>query len=272
MASVITGDGARAAPLTKPYLLTTLTDRRGVAVAVTGDATTAVVEMAVHGEWSTRFGDQIATCLRLCLAGPSVTAIIDLHDLEDPLGLSMPFWMAAWRRARFDTSPVDLVLCVPGASALGRRLRAAEGPQLFAVPAQARPAVAAQVSQADRLQARLASRPHCIRAARDLARQACNAWNLHHLVQDTALTMSELATNAVEHARTDFVVTVSRQARRLHVAVQDGAPQFPRLRRPDPPGPAASPGGRGLVMVDRIAAAWGAMPTRGGKVVWATLE
>ncbi|MEV4402855.1 hypothetical protein AB0J66_11780 [Actinoplanes sp. NPDC049598] len=138
LAAVITSDGARAAPLAKPYLLTTLTDGRGVAVAVTGDATTAVVEMAVHGGWSARFGDQIATCLRLCLAGPSVTAIIDLHDLEDPLGLSMPFWMAAWRRARFDTSPVDLVLCVPAASALGRRLRAAEGPQLFAGPAPAR--------------------------------------------------------------------------------------------------------------------------------------
>ncbi|MGA5305895.1 ATP-binding protein [Nucisporomicrobium flavum] len=242
-----------------------------MAVAVIGDATTAVVELAVHGGWSARFGDQIATCLRLCLAGPSITAIIDLHDLEDPLGLSMPFWMAAWRRARFDTSPVDLVLCLPGASALGRRLRAAEGPQLFACPAQARLAATTLLSQADRLQTRLAPTPHCVRAARDLVRQACRTWNLPHLVNDIALAASELASNAVAHARTDFVVTVSRQARRLHVAVQDGAPQFPRLRRPEPPGQAAAPGGRGLLMVDRIAAAWGAMPTRGGKVVWATL-
>ncbi|MEV4402856.1 ATP-binding protein [Actinoplanes sp. NPDC049598] len=102
-------------------------------------------------------------------------------------------------------------------------------------------------------------------------RRACHTWDLPHLVDDAVLTVSELATNAVEHARTDFVVTVSRQARRLHVAVQDGVPHFPHLRRPDPPGPAANPGGRGLMMVDRIAAAWGAMPTRVGKVVWATL-
>ncbi|MFI7602430.1 ATP-binding protein [Actinoplanes sp. NPDC049681] len=261
------------APLKPPYLLTTLTDGRGVAVAVTGDATTAVVEMAAHGSWSPHFGNQISACLRLCLAGPSAWVLVDLHHLDDPSGLSMPFWMAAWRRAWLAVPPVSLVFCLPGRSTLGGRLRVAEAPRppLFTGTAEARLAIAALVSQTDRVQARLTPRPDCVRLARDLVRDACRAWALPHLVHDTSLIASELATNAVEHAGTDFVVTLSRRARRLHVAVQDGATGFPRLPRPASAGPAASLHGRGLLLVNTIAAAWGAMPTRGGKVVWATL-
>ncbi|WP_250031420.1 ATP-binding protein [Paractinoplanes maris] len=265
------GNRDRTPPLKPPHLLTTLTDRRGVAVAVTGEATTAVVEMAAHGEWSPQFGNQISACLRLCLAGPSLFTIIDLHHLDDPPGLSMPFWAAAWSRARLAASPVELMFCVPGTSSLGRRLRVVDGPRLFAGTAQARLAVAPMVSRTDRLQVRLEPRPDRVRVARDLVKQACRDWGLPHLLHDASLTASELAANAVEHAGSDFVVTLSRQADRLHVAVQDGARAFPRLHRPAAAGPAATPRGRGLLLVDAVAAAWGAMPTRGGKVVWATL-
>lgn len=244
-----------------------------MAVAVTGDATTAVVEMATHGEWSRHFGDRISACLRLCLAGPSVAVIIDLRHLDDPAGLSMPFWMAAWNRARLAASPVDLVFCLPRPSALGRRLRGAAGlrPRVFTGTAEARLAVAALLAPNDRLQARLAPRPEFVRVTRHLVKQACRAWDLSHLLPDTTLVASELATNAIEHARTDFVVTLARRARRLHVAVHDGAPGFPRPHRPAPTGPDASSRGRGLLLVHTVAAAWGAMPARGGKVVWATL-
>ncbi|MEV4643054.1 ATP-binding protein [Actinoplanes sp. NPDC049548] len=253
------GNRDRATPLKPPYLLTTLTDRRGVAVAVTGDATTAVIEMAPHGGWTPHFGNQISACLRLCLAGPSLSVIIDLHHLDDPFGLSMPFWMAAWRRARLAAPPVSLVFCLPGTSTLGRRLRVAEGPRprLFTGTAEARLAIAALVSQTDRLQARLTPRPSGVRAVRDLVTEACRDWELAHLLHDSSLIASELATNAAEHAGTDFVVTVSRRARRLHVAVQDGATGFPRLHRPASAVPAASLRGRGLLLVHTIAAAWG---------------
>lgn len=263
----------RSTLVESPHLLTTLTDRRGVVVAVTGDATTAVVELAAHGGWSSHFGDQISACLRTLLAGPSVSVIIDLHHLDDPAGLSMPFWMAAWERARLAALPVDLVLCLPARSNLARRLRTAEGgqPRLFGGTADARQAVAALVSATDRLQERLMPRPECVPVARSLVKRACRAWDLSHLLPDTSLVASELAANAVEHAGTDFVVTLSRRGRRLLVAVQDGAPGFPRPHRPASGGPATSPRGRGLLLVHTVAAAWGAMPTRGGKVVWATL-
>ena len=268
-------DQQHARPLDPPYLLATMTDRRGIAVTVTGEATTAVVEMAAHGDWSPHLGEQISAGLRLCLAGPSVYILIDLHQLDDPFGLSMPFWMAAWRRARLAPSPVRMVFCLSGTSTLSQRLRTAEGqrPRLFATAPEARIAIAARISHLDRLQARLSPRPDRVRDARDLAKQACRVWRLQHLLDDTSLIVSELASNAIEHARTDFVVTLSRNATRLHVAVQDGVPEFPRPHRPAPVSPpvALRPRGRGLFLVHTIAAAWGAMPARGGKVVWATV-
>lgn len=261
-------------PVESPYLLTTMTDGRGVAVTVTGDATTAVVEMTTHGEWSPRFGEQVAAGLRLCLAGPSASVIIDLRQLDDVSGLSMPFWMAAWRQARLAPSPVLLVFCLPATSLLSRRLRTAEGPRprVFASATEARIAIAALMSPTDRLQARLGPHPGCARAARDLVKEACHAWQLPHLRDGATLVASELASNAIEHARTDFVVTLTRDAGRLHVAVQDGVTEFLRPPRSRPPAPASlHDRGRGLMLVNAVAAAWGAMPARAGKVVWATL-
>src|SRR4051812_43420659 len=162
------GAGRRVGQLEPPYLLTTMTDRHGVTVTVTGDATTAVIEMAAHGDWSPHLGDQIAAGLRLCLAGPSVSIIVDLHRLDDPSGLSMPFWMAAWREARLASSLVSMVFCLASTSMLSRRLRTAEGqrPRVFPTAPDARIAIAARSSQVDRLQARLSPRPECVREAR----------------------------------------------------------------------------------------------------------
>ena len=263
-------------PIEPPYLLTAIINRRGVGVAVTGDASITVVEVAVHGQWSQRLGEQVSAGLRLCLAGPSVSIIIDLQHMDDTYGVSMPFWLAAWRQARLALSPVHLAFCLSTTTALSRRLRHLQGPQprVFATVPEARIAIAERLSRADRLQARLAPRPASIGTARNLVRQACRAWHLPQLLDDTSLIVSELATNAVEHARTDFIVTVSRGGTRLHVAVHDGVPRFPHPSKPALIGPQASLAerGRGLRLVHRVAAAWGAMPTRGGKVVWATVK
>jgi hypothetical protein len=265
----------RARPLEPPFLLTAVTSRRGLGVAVTGDASTAVLEMAVHGEWSPRLGDQVSAGLRLCLAGPSASIILDLRHVDDPYGISMPFWLAAWREARLEPSPVHLAFCLPAVAALSRRLRNLKGPQprVFTTVSEARVAIAGRLSRTDRLQVRLAPEPASVKAARDLAAKACQAWRLAHLGPATSIVVSELATNAVEHAGTDFVVTVSRAGRRLHVAVHDGAPRFPRPNGPALTDPAAvfPAGGRGLMLVHKLATGWGSMPARGGKVVWATI-
>lgn len=79
-----------------------------------------------------------------------------------------------------------------------------------------------------------------------------------------ALLVSELASNAVRHAQTSFVVTISGDSN-TRVEVTDGSPLPPR-RAAGPP--RQDGGGHGLVLVDRLAAAWGYYPSGVGKTVW----
>lgn len=260
--------------LRAPYLVAASTYGRGVSVGVVADAGTAVVEMTVHGPWSQHLDSQVTAGLRLCRAGPCASVIIDLHDLSDPYGLSYPFWSEAVREASVGPAPVWLALCVRGMTTLDGRLGASDGQNslVFATMPEARTAIAGLLSRTRRVQARLAPEAASVRAARDLVARACHAWHLPQ-VHDACLVVSELAANAVEHAGTEFVVTASTDAVRLHVAVRDGAPQYPELGEQalvDQPA-SINMRGRGLRLVHAVSTAWGAMPARVGKVVWATV-
>jgi hypothetical protein len=272
---MVTAADRRAQQAEPPYLLTPVTDRLGAGVSVTGDAGIAVVEVAAHGRWSPILGEQVSAVMRMCLAGPSPSIIVDLRDLRDPHGASLPHWLALWRQARFGAAPVQVTFSLPVTAALSRRLRYHRGPQprVFETVREARIGIAERLSPDNRLQARLEPCAASVKGARTLVTQACHAWDRHELLEDSWLIVSELAANAVEHAGTDLVVTVSRSGTRLHVAVHDCVSRFPRPRGPELGGPPAALGdrGRGLGLVHTIAAAWGAMPTRNGKVVWATL-
>ena len=78
------------------------------------------------------------------------------------------------------------------------------------------------------------------------------------------LLVSEVVTNAVVHARSAVGVRVAVAADRAHVEVTDSSPSSPVRRdaRMD------SLGGRGLLLLDRLAAAWGVRRRADGKVVW----
>jgi anti-sigma regulatory factor (Ser/Thr protein kinase) len=78
---------------------------------------------------------------------------------------------------------------------------------------------------------------------------------------------SELVTNAVLHARTDFEVAVRRDESGLRIEVQDGNPRLPRRKRYSD----QSATGRGLVLVESLSAMAGAEQNERGKVVWAVL-
>ena len=82
------------------------------------------------------------------------------------------------------------------------------------------------------------------------------------------LMLSELATNAVRHARTEFEVTVHvvGETRQVVVEVTDGAGGLPTPQEPTPDGPH----GRGLHIVKTLADAWGVDKRRDrpGKTVW----
>jgi len=79
-----------------------------------------------------------------------------------------------------------------------------------------------------------------------------------------ALCVSELATNAVLHARTEFSVNVTVRGSVIRVEVDDHAPGLPT---------SSSHGlltidGRGLQIVEGLSDNWGVEPRNDGKCVW----
>lgn len=87
------------------------------------------------------------------------------------------------------------------------------------------------------------------------------------LADDAALLASELATNAVIHARTTFHVTIHLEPGAIRVEVQDGSTVTARRCRYS----ATSGTGRGLGMVEDLAEAWGIDEADDGKAVWFVL-
>jgi anti-sigma regulatory factor (Ser/Thr protein kinase) len=87
--------------------------------------------------------------------------------------------------------------------------------------------------------------------------------------QVAELLLSELATNALIHTRHGAVVTVSVAPAKLRVEVRDFVSGLPLSYVPD-----ADDGthGRGLLLVQRLADAWGVGAHALGKVVWFELD
>ncbi|MFI5908025.1 ATP-binding protein [Dactylosporangium sp. NPDC051541] len=117
-----------------------------------------------------------------------------------------------------------------------------------------------------RVELALPALPAATASARELVDQACTTWRLPHLADTAALIVTELVANAVEHAGTPIRVTVALRDRHLHLAVRDESP-LPLERSGEDEEP-----GRGLLIVEGMASAWGCLHTAGGKVVWATLR
>ena len=107
--------------------------------------------------------------------------------------------------------------------------------------------------------------------ARRAARRALQPPGLAWLQDDVGTLVSELATNAVLHARSVFTVLLELQGASLRISVVDESPVLPRPRRF---GDASSTTGRGLQLVAALSSAWGVLsPTAtGGKQTWCELS
>lgn len=86
------------------------------------------------------------------------------------------------------------------------------------------------------------------------------------LIADAQLLVSEIVTNALRHGRGAITLRVRLDEPRLGIAVTDEGPGVPTQR--DPGIEEAS--GRGLLIVDAVARAWGvdSVPGADGKTVW----
>jgi hypothetical protein len=261
-----------------PYLFGSGNDDwRGSHLRLISDVDTAVIEMSVHGRWTRRMCLDISATARKCFAESPAALIVDLHELDDPDGASMPLWLSERRTGAALLPAVQLVLCVPPDTMVAERLLRVGAQRLlpiFGTMPEARAAASERMPMTDMLQLRLAPEPAAANEAVHLVGEACRAWDLPLLLPSGRAIMSQLVTNAVEHAGTNMLVTVSRRGTGLHVSVRDGDPRLPRLIDPAaaPTGERRAERGPGLQTVHAEAVAWGAMPTRVGKVVWATIR
>ncbi len=83
---------------------------------------------------------------------------------------------------------------------------------------------------------------------------------------DVQLVVSELATNALTHARTPFIVTIQGDGFGVVLTVRDGSPVRPALVKVE----AMAEGGRGISIVDTVSQNWGSVERPGAtKLVWA---
>jgi DNA-binding response OmpR family regulator len=107
-----------------------------------------------------------------------------------------------------------------------------------------------------------------VRLARHFVRDQIRQWGLDGILDDALLVTSELSANAITHAESDCEIRLTLSAASLRIDVGDGGVGTPE---PQPPS-ATEEHGRGLVLVDAVASAWGldVMPGA-GKVVWAEL-
>lgn len=82
------------------------------------------------------------------------------------------------------------------------------------------------------------------------------------------LLVAELATNAVVHAGSDFLVVIKPDERALRIEVHDEDPDGPESAEPAP----AVQRGRGLHLLDAWASRWGVTRSATGKAVWFELD
>ncbi|BBC31986.1 hypothetical protein SGFS_032800 [Streptomyces graminofaciens] len=107
--------------------------------------------------------------------------------------------------------------------------------------------------------------PEARRALRELLRQ----WGRPGRSEIAELLTSELVTNALIHTDHDAVLTATVSPRGLHVEVRDfvGRRPRPRVSNADD-----ATHGRGLLLVQSLADAWGVRAHGVGKSVWFDLD
>lgn len=112
--------------------------------------------------------------------------------------------------------------------------------------------------------------PHGPWMARRVVAAILVGWELAGLVEDAQLLVTELVTNAYRHAGgTDsFELELTYRAAGVRISLVDGSAIRPVVRELGQPGP----NGRGMRLVEQLAARWGADDHQGGKRVWFDLQ
>ena len=115
-----------------------------------------------------------------------------------------------------------------------------------------------------RLVATFAPEPRSAGAARRAAARALTRAGRDDVVDEVALLVSELVTNAILHVGSPIELEVAADPRGVRVEVRDSSPLAPVAHAYDDDATT----GRGIGLVDLVADRWGVDPRPGGKAVW----
>ncbi|MFF1324941.1 MULTISPECIES: SpoIIE family protein phosphatase [Streptomyces] len=105
-------------------------------------------------------------------------------------------------------------------------------------------------------------------AGRSFVVDNLTTWDCASAADDARLLVSEILTNAVQHAEGPLVLHLRRTTTELAIEISDLSPHLPqpRLAAQD------DESGRGLILVDAVADSWGVRPDERGKTTWFTLR
>lgn len=110
--------------------------------------------------------------------------------------------------------------------------------------------------------------PASVSAARRFVVSTLSELGVDDYTDAVVSVCSELATNAVLHARTRFTVRITAIDETVRLEVADGSGRRPARRRYSD----QATTGRGLAVVERLSTNWGVEPGAAGKCVWASFE
>ena len=121
----------------------------------------------------------------------------------------------------------------------------------------------AENNRSDRAWRTFAPSPSEVFAARHFVACVLDTWGME--IEDLPLLVSELATNAVLHARSDFEITVIRTHHLVRVEVFDQNTRLPSFAV----APTDAHSGRGLMLLRGLSTNWGVESHSDvGKTIW----
>jgi hypothetical protein len=207
------------------------------------------------------YGEVVA----LLWAADQVNAALELEGLWNELGQQIPFSLfCGYPRALVESSQHQgavAEICRLHSAVLGRPMA---GPSAAGDSVAGHPVHRAHWADVTRT---FAGRLEDTRAARCFALGMLEPWRDEQLAADAALVVTELATNAVLHARSAFSVSLALSGGAIRISVGDTVPLGPTgVDRQL----AAAPG-HGLGVVAAMATRWGVQTVPSGKAVWAEL-
>src|SRR5262245_57713576 len=101
--------------------------------------------------------------------------------------------------------------------------------------------------------------------AREFVREHWSAQKRPEIVDVVGLCVSEMVTNAIDHADPPYRLRLSERGRTLRIELEDSTVAPPIVRSQHP----MQARGRGMYLIETLSRAWGVLPAEGGKTVWA---